>query len=533
MIFDAAYTDSCSVVGLVARRGDSQQLHELLEHGVDFSIRDNRGWYPIHEAASKGHCKCVELLLKAGLSENCEDSILDVWPNPYDDILYGSPLYLAASIGHVETTKLLIPYFVKRYSEEITHALFGATRHPVVFQLLLEYCEINESYYNDTPILHQTISDCVIDNVKVLLEKGAEVGIIDKFGRGPLHVAAALQPAPNVLEIIRLLIEFKCNINKQDDAGCTPMYIAAQNGNKEMLSLLLEHGADPHLFSLFYDHYNDEDIRSCPICVCCEKGFVSCLETLIPFTQPQVLGDNNVCSPVISAIVGEQLDCLNILISSGYNIDGSLPSNSSDQERFSYLDEKSHIFDVMLPWSRAKSRKYVDILEILILNGSSISHLTSQYSFCTLMKLSNPLSVDIISCLIEHGLIEALCCRWNMTFQYYSSDFATQVYQMVMISIKSCEQDSIALFGSKLDLLFEHAFKTSGRTLLDSISQNKNFLESNHTVVKTVQNYSKIPALVSLTRFRVRQIIFKCGGYSLNKIYHLPLPKYIVQDILL
>lgn len=36
------------------------------------------------------------------------------------------------------------------------------------------------------------------------------------------------------------------NVNARNESGFTPLIHAAQNGNEEMVALLLEHGADVH-----------------------------------------------------------------------------------------------------------------------------------------------------------------------------------------------------------------------------------------------------------------------------------------------
>ena len=261
MIFDGAYDDSCSLVGLAARNGDFLQLQQFLNNSDDFSIKDNRGWYPIHEAASNGHYKCVELLIMVAQKQNIGDfDILDLWPNPYDDFLHGSPLYLAISAGHLETTRLLIPHF-KSHPKECIRSLLAATNYPIILELVLnQWADYTDICHDGIPPLHHAISLPNILSVEILLRKGADVNIADKYGRGPMHIAAQLSGS-QPLKLIKILVEYKCNVNAQDNAGCTPLYIASQSGNAEVISLLLEYGANPHICYLFYDDINNKNIR--------------------------------------------------------------------------------------------------------------------------------------------------------------------------------------------------------------------------------------------------------------------------------
>ncbi|XP_031219025.1 ankyrin repeat domain-containing protein 20A3-like isoform X3 [Mastomys coucha] len=65
----------------------------------------------------------------------------------------------------------------------------------------------------------------------------------DRRNRTSLHYACA----HNHPEVVTLLIKNNCNINVQDDEGCTPLIKATERNNLECVSILLKHGADPHM----------------------------------------------------------------------------------------------------------------------------------------------------------------------------------------------------------------------------------------------------------------------------------------------
>ena len=48
----------------------------------------------------------------------------------------------------------------------------------------------------------------------------------------------------NYTKIAKMLVENNALVNVRQQAGATPLHSAAQNGNIELLILLLEHGAD-------------------------------------------------------------------------------------------------------------------------------------------------------------------------------------------------------------------------------------------------------------------------------------------------
>ncbi len=59
----------------------------------------------------------------------------------------------------------------------------------------------------------------------------------------PLHSAAAA----HAIEIVRMLVESDAPINAKQHGGWTALHAAADNGDEEMIKILLQHGADPLL----------------------------------------------------------------------------------------------------------------------------------------------------------------------------------------------------------------------------------------------------------------------------------------------
>ncbi|MBN8829005.1 MAG: ankyrin repeat domain-containing protein [Sphingobacteriia bacterium] len=110
--------------------------------------------------------------------------------------------------------------------------------------------------------LHLTIN--YLEVVKLLLEKGANINIQDKYGDTPIHAAAAL----GNIEIIKFLYENGAKVNATNYDNETPLALAIKNHCKydnsdikyyyknydlykatviEPIKFLIEHGCDPYL----------------------------------------------------------------------------------------------------------------------------------------------------------------------------------------------------------------------------------------------------------------------------------------------
>ena len=81
-----------------------------------------------------------------------------------------------------------------------------------------------------------------------LLAHGAEINAPNRhkvFGPGGSALHAATYT--NRGDVVRLLIQKGANVKATDDAGWTPLHLAASNGYVEIARLLLEAGADPNM----------------------------------------------------------------------------------------------------------------------------------------------------------------------------------------------------------------------------------------------------------------------------------------------
>jgi ankyrin repeat protein len=76
-----------------------------------------------------------------------------------------------------------------------------------------------------------------------LVRRGADVAAVsmNPMEVTPLHSAAAA----HATEIVRMLVESDAPVNAKQHGGWTALHAAADNGDEEMIKILLQHGADP------------------------------------------------------------------------------------------------------------------------------------------------------------------------------------------------------------------------------------------------------------------------------------------------
>lgn len=87
-----------------------------------------------------------------------------------------------------------------------------------------------------TKSLHQAVADGDIEQVKLLISKGAEVSAKDDYGQTPLHRAVLMGHR----DVVEFLVANGASIDPKDNAGRTPLHYAAWAGQRDAAQLLLD-----------------------------------------------------------------------------------------------------------------------------------------------------------------------------------------------------------------------------------------------------------------------------------------------------
>ena len=124
----------------------------------------------------------------------------------------------------------------------------------VVKMLLDKGANVNNKT-RQKPLLHVVLSisfamstDALLELVKILINKGADVNSVDQEGNTALNILmnyTVVAPARRkiLLALITILIKRKVDVNQTNHKGKTPVVYAISLQSKNVLQLLLEHGA--------------------------------------------------------------------------------------------------------------------------------------------------------------------------------------------------------------------------------------------------------------------------------------------------
>ena len=211
-------------------------LTDLLQTGdVNVHMKDHLGRTLLHQAALAGRDDLVSLLLEHGADINVGDHAGMM------------PLHLAAAVGWRSVAELLMKHGAETTAEDKTgHTpldLAMINNRGTVIDLLLPLVDPNAQDQNGMTPLHYAVKYGRREAVKLLLDKGARVTMVDKQGRTALHWAATLDDA----DIVDLLVAHHASLTAVDALGATPLHWAAANNLEEVATHLLAWLKEAHI----------------------------------------------------------------------------------------------------------------------------------------------------------------------------------------------------------------------------------------------------------------------------------------------
>ena len=225
-----------------ARYGSISVIQFLIENGANLNAKDESGNTPLHLATLYSRDKAVEILVGANPDLNTLNNDGE------------SPLSVATFYGTPRSLGLLLSKGADkgiRYKNSNSLLHISAMRRNVEkVQEILNYQPDLESKNSagDTPLFSAVKKYENEAVISYLLDNGAQIAAVDSTGKGVLHIAN--------FSNIKLLVQKGANVNMQDGDGNTPLhkvfmdllrYKTFYPFMKETTKLLLAAGANPNI----------------------------------------------------------------------------------------------------------------------------------------------------------------------------------------------------------------------------------------------------------------------------------------------
>jgi ankyrin repeat protein len=226
---DERYGTVRSPLFIASKNGHYSVVRCLISYGANINIVYDGVFLrtALNAAISNGFYKVVKLLIQEGADQYCAASVPNrSWPI--------SPVFLAARHDQLCILKYLLENQCNNVNQQQYTDISITTFHVAVFSrslhvvqyLISQGADVNcinqySSHWHEFPLLTAVGSGCN-QMVRLLLVNGANVNQVDKDRQSSLHLACK----HNQYETVKILIEFKADLNLTDRLGFTALDLA-------------------------------------------------------------------------------------------------------------------------------------------------------------------------------------------------------------------------------------------------------------------------------------------------------------------
>ncbi|XP_072123985.1 ankyrin repeat and SOCS box protein 15 [Mobula birostris] len=352
------------------RQGDILELQRLIEHKFALDEADEKGWFPLHEAAVQPIQQVLEIILDA--------SYKTIWQQKTED--GETPLTLAAAAGILGNVQALLE---KRICPNITNnkgetPLLIAVRqnaYKMVSVLLQHGALINRPCVRRWTAMHEAAKQGQDDMVALLLRNDGNINQKDGYGVTPVATAAAFGHC----SVLEYLIHKGGDIHAQADDGASVLLEAAEGGNPDCITVLLEYGASPNI---------PDNAGHLPIHRAAQEGHYLALKLLIPVTRKSAIKRSGI-SPIHLAADSGSTQCLELLLESGFDVNAVI----NEEIAATYDDKRRTALFI------AVSNNDIACSELLLKGGA----LQNQDPLSCLLVAVREGNHELVRLLLHHG----------------------------------------------------------------------------------------------------------------------------------
>ncbi|XP_027887743.1 protein phosphatase 1 regulatory subunit 12B isoform X6 [Xiphophorus couchianus] len=206
--------------------GDREEVATLLRQGADINHANVDGLTALHQACIDENAEMVQFLVENGSDVNRGDN--EGW----------TPLHAAASCGFIQITKYLIEHGANVGAVNSEGELPLDVANEDVMERLLR-AEIKKQGI-DVDKARKEEERIMLQDATALLEGGGSLTPHPNTKATALHVAAA----KGYIEVLKVLLQCRVDVDCRDIDGWTPLHAAAHWGQEEVCTLLADHMCD-------------------------------------------------------------------------------------------------------------------------------------------------------------------------------------------------------------------------------------------------------------------------------------------------
>jgi ankyrin repeat protein len=375
----------------------------------------------------------------------------------------------------------------------------------------------------------------------MLLEKGANPNISDKYGDTPLSEAVS----NGHHSIVEFLLEKGANPNISNNDGDIPLHEAVNNGHHKIVELLLEKGADPNAsnkdgerplhHASYLGHFDiirtlvergaDLDVQDSdgdtPIQLASLSGHHEAVRFLLGRGANPSIGDNEWRTPLHSAAEEGSIELVKVLVERGEDLD----VQDSDGDTPIHLASLSNHYETVRFLLGKGANPNLGDKE-----GRTPLHSVAAEGHIQLLKLLIHWGVDIEATESDGQFLLHATASWNL---YEATKLLPEKDVNVNVNVLDCDGWTplfYAAFSGHLDIVKlllnlgadETIYDTDGETALDTAISNEHLDIAKYLLKVSLAKELPFSALGRCVGNIANHLAFK----GLTDLLHLVYGKY-------
>lgn len=269
----------------LASKGALDEIKSIVDD-VEIDQQVNGGYTPLYIAMEYGHFDVARFLISKGADLNAK-VVNKTKIRLYREYKY-TLIDIATMKGKIDIVKFIMDYGVSPVIPEKLLYLAIEEGHLNIVQLLLPMVDVNVKIQSDNSLIHIAARYGKDDIVRLLIENGADVNILDGYNRTPL-ISALMSARSKHKKTIRLLLNSGADATKYSTVGKNSLIYAVESNRSEVVDLVLSQFNNiDHASTLVYALY-----------LAVKNGLYNTTKAILVHGVPKEEGVHNIFSDIL------------------------------------------------------------------------------------------------------------------------------------------------------------------------------------------------------------------------------------------